>query len=124
MIQAGIQEDYTPYLNGTGGFPNGMMIPYPWFDLEEDTVTGLTLVPTILMDRTIVGTPESPRYTDQLAPSKEFDRLLATIIEGNGAFVLCLHNECLSESGEWATWSSWFAEIMKRLKKQNASGRA
>lgn len=122
MIQAGIREDYTPYLNGTGGFPNGMMIPYPWFDLEENSVTPLILVPTILMDRTIVGTPGFPKYTDQVGPSKEFFRLLNTIIKGNGAFVLCLHNECLSESGEWATWSSWFGEIMETLEKQNASG--
>lgn len=123
MIRAGIREDYTPYLNGTGGFPNGMMIPYPWFDLAENKLTELTLVPTILMDRTIVGTPESSRYDDQIVPSKEFNRLLTTINEGNGSFVLCLHNECLSESGEWKKWSSWFAEIIKTLKKQNEGGR-
>lgn len=124
MIQAGIREDYTPYLPGTGGFPNGMMIPYPWFDLERNQVTELTLVPTILMDRTIVGSPGNPRYEDQVIPTKEFLGLLTTIIDGNGAFVLCLHNECLSESGEWQTWSRWFAEIIRILKEKNAVGRS
>ncbi len=124
MIQAGIREDYTPYLPGTGGFPNGMMIPYPWFDLEKNQATELTLVPTILMDRTIVGSPGNPRYVNQIVPSKEFLNLLSIIIKGNGAFVLCLHNECLSESGEWKTWSRWFAEIIRILKEQNTGGRS
>lgn len=124
MIQAGIREDYTPYLNGTGGFPNGMMIPYPWFDLEKNVVTELILIPTILMDRTIVGTLESPGSDHQITHSEEFNRLLTIINEGNGSFVLCLHNECFSESGEWATWSSWFANIIKTLTDQNEGGRS
>lgn len=124
MIQAGIREDYTPYLPGTGGFPNGMMIPYPWFDLGRNQATELTLVPTILMDRTLVGTPSIPKFTDHVGPPTELLGLLDTIIEGNGAFVLCLHNECLSESGEWKGWSSWFAEIIGTLEEQNTGGRS
>lgn len=124
MIQAGIREDFTPYLNGTGGFPNGMMIPYPWFDLKKNVETTLTMVPTILMDRTIVGTPGFPKYHDQLTPTREFLSLLTTIIDGNGSFVLCLHNECLSESGEWKSWSRWFAEIIRILKEKNTVGKS
>lgn len=124
MIEAGIREDYTPYVNGSGGFPNGMMIPYPWFDLEANETTELILIPTILMDRTMVGTPAAPRFDDQKVLTKEFLRLLSTIVDGNGAFVLCLHNECFSESGEWKNWSSWFAEIIRILTENNEGGRS
>ena len=111
LLEAGIREDYTPCRFATGGFPNGMAIPYPWYDLLLERQTDLMLVPSTLMDRTLVSylsqTPESAR------------ELLGTYLKwvkwANGSFVVCLHNDCLSESEEWKGWSALFTDFIQQL---------
>lgn len=124
MIATGITKDYSLYRNGEGGFPCGMMQPFRWYDLEEEAETDLWIVPTTLMDRTLVGTAASPSVFSPEKGMAHSLRLLETIIEGNGAFVLCLHNECLSDSEEWKGWEKWARQMISILNQENSLGRS
>lgn len=100
LIEAGIQHDYTLGLYSEMGFRTGMAIPYPWFDLGKNEITALMLHPTLAMDRTLQA------YM-KLSPAEaliEVKILVEKVKEVNGTFTLLLHNDSLSESGEWKGW--------------------
>lgn len=124
MLKAGLKRDYSVYRNGEGGFPCGMMQAFPWYDLGRDEVTDLWIVPTMLMDRTIVGTVADRSGQDPEQALEQAKSLLNTVIRGNGAFVLCLHNECLSESEEWVGWSAWARQLISIINNENSFGSA
>lgn len=101
LIESGIQHDYTLGLYSQIGFRTGMAIPYPWFDLEKNELTALTLWPTLAMDRSLQA------YMG-LSPEQSFrevKKLVEKVKAVNGTFTLLLHNDSLSESGEWKGWS-------------------
>ena len=111
LLEMGVRHEYTQCLFHTGGFPNGMACPYPWFDLMRNTETKLMLHPTIIMDRTL------QQYLN-LQPAQAESRwqdLLEKTREVNGIFTLLLHNDVLSESEEWRGWSKMVEEMLGRL---------
>ncbi len=116
LIAAGILEDFTPCRIAGGGFPQGMAIPYPWYDLQADCVTSLMLHPTLLMDRTLL----SYLRLSSAEAAMEVDRLWQKCEEVNGAFVVCLHNDALSESEEWRGWSGLFSDLIRRISATRA----
>jgi hypothetical protein len=100
LIEHGIRHEYSPCRYAEGGFPNGMALPYPWFDLERNETTALMLHPTQIMDRTL------QKYLE-LSPEAARERvqeLIVTTQSVKGTFTLLLHNDCLSESEEWKGW--------------------
>jgi hypothetical protein len=100
LLAAGITDDYTLCRYDRGGFPHGMARPFLWFDLTANAATTLTLHPSILMDRTLqqyLGL--SP--TEAVAHARG---LIDTTRAVGGTFTLLLHNDSLSESGEWRGW--------------------
>lgn len=110
LIKLGIKEEYSSCLFQTGGFPNGMAIAYPWFDLLANEATELMIHPTQIMDRTL------QQYLD-LAPHEAAERYTAlrdATRAVNGVFTVLLHNDVLSESEEWRGWRNmvlgWAAE--------------
>lgn len=114
LIGQGIRHEYSVCAFHTGGFPTGMAIPYPWYDLESETETALTLHPTILMDRTLEGykgvRPE--------AVAAEISRWIAATRAVGGVFTLLLHNDCLSESGEWKGWREPILAVVQTLTNE------
>jgi hypothetical protein len=100
LLQAGIRQDYTLGLYSEIGFRTGMAIPYPWFDLARNEMTELMLHPTLAMDRTLQA------YM-KLSPAEAFievNMFVEKVRQVNGTFTLLLHNDSLSESGEWKGW--------------------
>ncbi|MEL7533169.1 MAG: hypothetical protein AAFN10_17765 [Bacteroidota bacterium] len=100
LIKLGIKEEYSSCLFQTGGFPNGMAIAYPWFDLLANEVTELMIHPTMIMDRTL------QQYLG-MSPAKaslRYQSLQAATRAVKGTFTVLLHNDVLSESEEWQGW--------------------
>ncbi len=100
LLSAGIKQDYSLCLYLSGGFPQGMARAFPWFDLAQNKETSLMLHPTILMDRSLM------QYA-QLTPQQAMKRaqtLLLTTQKYLGTFTLLIHNDALSEMGEWRGW--------------------
>ena len=109
MIDCGIRFDYSPCRVRSGGFPMGMALPFPWYDLEAEAMTSLTLVPSVMMDRTLL---DYLRLSPEEGKART-EQLRRATLRANGRFVVCLHNECLSESGEWRGWRPVFSSLIR-----------
>ncbi len=111
LLAAGIRHEYSLCRGHEGGFPWGMAVPFPWYDLAAETETALWLHPTLLMDRSLL----SYRQLSPEAAITAADSLWQTTREVGGTFTLLLHNEVLSEGGEWAGWSAVAREWVTKL---------
>jgi hypothetical protein len=112
LLAAGIRDEYSLCRFQSGGFPHGMARPFLWFDLEANVATDLTLHPTLLMDRTLqqylgLTPPEAVAYAR---------RLVGITREVGGVFTLLLHNDSLSESGEWQGWREAIRQIVAEVR--------
>lgn len=111
LIAAGVTDDYTPCLLATGGFPNGMAVAYPWFDVLANTTTSLMLHPAQIMDRTLQQYLElSPE--DARKRTVELQTLTRQV---GGTFTVVFHNDALSESEEWTGWRQAILNMIKQV---------
>ncbi|MEO0468769.1 MAG: polysaccharide deacetylase family protein [Bacteroidota bacterium] len=100
LLDIGIKAEYSPCRFQDGGFPAGMCMPYPWFDLAKNEATELMLHPTIAMDRTF------QQYLGLHATEsvEAFRILRQRTHQFGGTFTFLFHNDALSESEEWIGW--------------------
>lgn len=99
LIAAGITTDYTLCRTTGQGAPTGVALPYRWFDLQKNAATDLRLVPAVVMDRNLLH--------QGLKPAEALDqiqRMITVVRAVGGRFVVILHNETFSDSGEWRGW--------------------
>lgn len=100
LIDLGIQRDYTLCRSTRPGPPTGVALPYRWFDLERNRATDLQLIPATVMDRSL-------QHYQGLQPAQASQAIALAIAQTKavgGKFVIILHNETFSESGEWFRW--------------------
>jgi hypothetical protein len=111
LLDVGVKHDYTLGFYSKIGFKTGMAIPYPWFDLDKNKITELILHPTLAMDRTFQAYMKvSPEQA-----LEEVKQLVDKVKAVNGSFTLLLHNDSLSESGEWKGWRSAVEEMIEAV---------
>lgn len=113
LAEAGIRQEFSLCRFHEAGFPCGMAIPFPWYDLEKDAVSDLILWPTLVMDRTL------QQYLS-FGPEKSaihLHQLLETTRRYNGMFTILFHNDVLSESEEWKGWREPMAAFLKELAR-------
>lgn len=116
LAAAGITQDYTLCGHEELGARTGIALPYFWYDLQAEASTALRLVPAVAMDRTL------QQYL-RLSPAAAFGRvsaLIDTLRAEGGHFVLILHNETFSESGEWTGWLRWIQATLAHLRQDGS----
>ncbi|MEM0996236.1 MAG: polysaccharide deacetylase family protein [Bacteroidota bacterium] len=111
LCAAGIREEYTLCPVAGSGAKTGILRPYYWFDLEQDAVTPLRLHPAVVMDRNL----QQYQGLDPEAALAEIRKWIAEVRKWNGKFVVILHNETFSESGEWQGWLPVIEAFTKEL---------
>lgn len=112
---AGVQFEYSLAMSQDTGFVSGMAVPYPWYNLEKEEITDLMLVPGMIMDRTLLS------YL-ALSPAEALAHAQATIAACRavgGLCVLILHNDNLSEYGEWRGWSRVVEALIAAAKGES-----
>ncbi|HHG86185.1 MAG TPA: hypothetical protein ENJ82_15655 [Bacteroidetes bacterium] len=116
LADAGIREEYSICPPSLLGAKTGLLRPYYWFDLQNNRATTLRLIPAFVMDRTLqqylkmspqAALPAIKSWVDQVKKWK-------------GKFVLILHNETFSETGEWRGWRSVIAETVAYLQRNES----
>jgi hypothetical protein len=111
LIKIGILHDYTMGYASQIGFRASTCRPFPFFDLQANEITFLTLHPFCLMDTTFHAylkyTPEQT-----LAAAK---KLLASVQAVNGVFCTLWHNESMSGYQEWKGWENIYEELLSSI---------
>lgn len=112
LIQQGISHDYSLGFADYVGFRAGTARSFMWYDLENESMTNLTIHPLVAMDVTL-------RNYMQLAPnqsSQKLANLKSTINRFGGNFNLLWHNSSLSEIDGWYIYKDVYFDFIDSWK--------
>lgn len=107
LIKAGINEDYTLGFADQTGFRAGICTPFYFYDLQNEAITNLLIVPFQVMDGTLL-------HYLALSPKEAFNEielLMKEVKEVGGTFVSIWHNETVNDLGEWKGFRKVFEKI-------------
>lgn len=108
LCEAGIRKDFTLGFYDRIGFRAGTCTPFPYFNLEKNKITQLTLYPLTVMDATLKD------YLN-LSPTQaisELKKICDVVKKANGTLVTLWHNHSISDWGEWKGWKQVYSEMM------------
>lgn len=112
LHHAGILHDYTMGYADTTGFRAGISSPYPFYDLERDKETGLTIHPFCVMDTTL------QKYL-KMSPEEGVERykkLIERVRAVDGTFCCIVHNQNLCEDYGWKGWRNTYEQMLDLAK--------
>ncbi len=109
LMDYGILHDYTMGYADEPGFRAGTCTPYPFFDLESDCETPLTIHPFVAMDSTF--------YYYKKFTAKQAEVVYKQLIDEcklvGGRLSLLWHNQSLCEDYEWEGWREVFENVLE-----------
>ena len=109
LARLGITEDYTMGFADEPGFRAGIARPFFFYDLKEEKLTSMKVIPFQVMDVTLYN------YKN-LDPESSF-RIVKKLIDetrkSGGLFVSLWHNTSLLETTEWKGWRMFFEQMLK-----------
>ncbi len=112
LLRAGIRYEYSICPRDQTSALTAITRPYPWYDLSLEKETNLILVPAFVMDRSL-------QQNLNLKPDQAMEKIrkeIQRVRRAGGKFVIILHNETFSESGEWKGWRSVIQKMLEELK--------
>lgn len=107
LLKNNVTHDFTMGYATQPGFRAGICSPYPFYDIETEKETPLTIVPFTVMDGTLHD------YL-KLSPGEAFTvvkRLINEVEKVNGSFVTLWHNDSLCDCGDWKGWKELYEKI-------------
>lgn len=116
LIQNNILHDYSMGYAETPGFRAGTTTPYPFYDVENDQETALTIHPFVLMDTTLKN------YLT-LTPAEAMKSIQSHVDECReiGSDFNCIwHNQNLCEKFGWENWNTVYEFMMEYASPQPA----
>lgn len=114
LIENNIKEDYTMGFSSEPGFRAGICTPYPFYDLDNECETPLTVFPFALMGSTLMY---YKKYSAEEA-KKVIADLIQEVKNVNGTFISLWHNDSLCEQGIWKNWQSVFEYLLEKASTQ------
>lgn len=109
LIENNILHDYTMGYADEPGFRAGTGTPYPFFDLESDSETALTIHPFVAMDSTFYYYKKST-----IESAEEKYRQLAEEAKSVGCTLSLLwHNQSLCEDFGWHGWRGLYERTLE-----------
>jgi len=118
LIDCGILHDYTMGYADEPGFRAGTGTPYPFFDLESNSETTLTIHPFVVMDSTLY-------YYKKISCDEAwtlYQQLLDATQAVGGTFCALWHNQSLCEDFGWQGWSTLYKRVIDYADQLKKSG--
>ena len=97
------------------GFRAGLANPFPWYDLQREASTSLTVYPFQVMDVTLKN------YL-QWTPAEAWTPVRALLEETRvvgGAFCTLWHNSSFGDLEGWAPWTAFYRQLVEEAKEQS-----
>lgn len=110
FINAGITDDFTMIYASQSGFRTGLCTPYPWFDLERNEITSLTIHSSTIMEGTL---RDYNGYSIEHANST-IHNLLNEVKKHGGEFVSVWHNDSFIPKQE--DWINVYKDLLQNSK--------
>ncbi|WP_104421723.1 polysaccharide deacetylase family protein [Neolewinella xylanilytica] len=111
LLRQGIRSDYTMGYGDAIGWRAGTNLPFPWYDLEREKETRLTVYPFAAMDVTLRS------YLGLSAGEAEAEvmRLFAVAKPHGGPFMLLWHNSSFAPEYGWGGWKEMYVRLVGHL---------
>ena len=112
LLRAGIKHDYTMGYADTVGFRAGISTPFPFYDLERDHETELTIHPFCAMDTAM------QKYM-HLAPDEAVEvhkSLIDKVRAVGGDYCCIIHNQNLCDLFGWQGWRAVYEQMLDLAK--------
>lgn len=110
LIDLGVRNDYTMGFAGSVGFRAGLCTPFPYYDLDLEAITQLTIHPFAYMDGTL--------HDYMSLNIEEAKNTVTAMVEevklNDGQFISIWHNETLSDQGKWFGWREVFEHMLQQ----------
>jgi hypothetical protein len=100
LLSAGIKEDYSMGFPEVSGFRAGTCKPFYVYDLKNEKITDLKILPVTCMDATFI-------YYSKKSPEKSLLEILNLLKETKkveGTFIPIFHNEYLGKNRDNKKW--------------------
>ncbi|BEG99877.1 polysaccharide deacetylase family protein [Bacteroides sedimenti] len=111
LLAADIKDDYSVLYSNQYGFRAGTSIPFPFYDMEIDQETKLTIHPSSIMDVTLLR-------DFKMSPKEAFNKIveIAEKVKAvNGDFITLFHNSSLADTAEWEGWERMYSEMIRKI---------
>ena len=113
LISAGITEDYSLAYPDEPGFRAGTARPFNFYDISEETVTGLKIIPLQVMDATLF----QYKNLDASQSGQIISNLIVQSRRAGGLFVSLWHNTTLTDTVKGREWRSIFESVLKSCQQ-------
>ena len=108
LINVGIKHDYSMGYASEPGFKASIADPFKFYNLTNETETGLTIHPITLMDVTL-----RDYYRLDASNGTELSKAMIDAVRAvDGEFVSLWHNESFSETGRWKNWRKVYEDVL------------
>lgn len=114
LLRHGIRADHTMGYGDGIGWRAGTNLPFPWYDLEHEKETRLTVHPFAAMDVTL------RKYLDLSAAEAEAEilSLAGAVSPYGGPFVLLWHNSSFAPAFGWTGWREMYERLVHALASE------
>lgn len=112
LSSCGITDDYSMGYADQVGYRAGIATPFPWYDLEQERITNLTIHPFAAMDVTL-------NFYLKLQPEEALEHLknmTQAVRQYGGTFTLLWHNSSFASRIGWKGWREIFEQIIRFAK--------
>jgi hypothetical protein len=113
LINNDIIHDYTMGYAEVPGFRASICTPFPFFDLDQDSQTTLTIHPFAVMDGTL---HDYMKLSPQKA-TETINELIDEVRKVGGTFMPLWHNHSLNDDGEWKGWLEVYVKMVEKGMK-------
>lgn len=113
LLLLGVKEDYSMGYSDRIGFRAGTCTPFKFYNIKEDRVLDIKIIPFQTMDYTLC-------VRMKMTPVEAMDRimnLVRKVYEVNGTFVSIWHNEYMSGVSPWKGWELLMPLVLENVKK-------
>ena len=107
LVKLGIKEEHTLGYSTHLGFRAGTSVPFLFYDIQNERMTDMVLVPFCFMDIT-------PQHYLQWSQSESIEKikvLVDKVHQVKGHFVSLWHNESLSDQDQWENWRQVYEQV-------------
>jgi hypothetical protein len=118
LLDHGISDDHSMGYGTVNGYRASVSIPHPWYDLESDRITGLTVHPFCFMDATA-------HHEEGLKPEeglRELRRYLNIAKANGGTLSTVWHNSMLGTDPMYEGWREVYEVFLSEARSVGQVG--
>lgn len=113
LVLEGIAHDYTMGYAELAGFRASVALPFPWYDILNETETGLIVHPFMLMDVMLNGYMKL-NVDEALNKMNQIEAQTKAV---GGELVCIWHNSSFSEKANWVGWRKLYSRFIENAQK-------